>query len=41
VLRGLQDAAAFVKSYRFDLTDAYLSLIDAVEAMPGNQSGAD
>jgi hypothetical protein len=41
LLRGLDDAAAFVKSYRFDLTEEYLALIDAVEALPRNQSGAD
>jgi DNA-binding CsgD family transcriptional regulator len=40
-LRNLEDAANFVKTYRFDLSDDYLSLIDAVEAMPRNQSGAD
>jgi hypothetical protein len=41
VLRDLEDAAAFAKSYSFELTDEYLSLIDAVEVMPRNQSGAD
>jgi hypothetical protein len=41
VVRSLEEAAAFVKTYRFDLSDEYLSLIDAVEAMPRNQSGAD
>lgn len=40
-LRGLQDAENFVKTYRFELSDDYLSLIEAVEAMPRNQSGAD
>jgi hypothetical protein len=40
-LRGLNDAADFVKTYRFELSEDYLSLIEAVEAMPRNQSGAD
>jgi hypothetical protein len=41
LLRGLEDAAAFAKSYRFELTSEYLALIDAVEALPRNQPGAD
>jgi hypothetical protein len=41
VLRRLEDAATFAESYRFELTEEYLSLIDTVEAMPRNQSGAD
>lgn len=40
-LRGLKDAADFVDTYRFKLSEDYLSLIEAVEAMPRNQSGAD
>jgi hypothetical protein len=40
-LRCLEDAAASVKDYRFELSDDYLSLIGEVEAMPRNQSGAD
>jgi hypothetical protein len=41
VLAKLEDAARFAKSYRFELSDDYLSLIEAVEAMPQNQSGSD
>jgi hypothetical protein len=40
-LQGLQDAAAFLKSYHFELTGEYLASIEAVEALPCNQSGAD
>lgn len=40
-LAGLREAAEFAKSYRFEMTDDYLSLLARVEAMPGNQSGAD
>lgn len=40
-MRGLDEAARFVETYEFELTDDYLSLIDAVEAMPRNQQGAD
>lgn len=40
-LRALEDAADFVETYRFELSEDYLSLIEAVEAMPRNQSGAD
>ena len=40
-LRALEEAAEFVKNHRFELTDDYLALIDRVEAMPQNQSGAD
>ena len=41
VLGMLDDAVAVAKMYRFDLSDDYLSLIDTVEALPRNQSGAD
>lgn len=41
VLGLLQDAAERARHYRFELTDAYLALIEQVEAMPQNQSGAD
>ena len=41
VLRGLEKAAEFAKTYRFEMTDDYLALIARVEAMPQNQSGAD
>ena len=40
-LRGLEEAAEFARSYRFELTDDYLALVARVEAMPQNQSGAD
>ena len=40
-LRGLEEAAEFAKTYRFEMTDDYLALIARVEAMPQNQSGAD
>jgi hypothetical protein len=40
-LRGLQEAARFVETYQFDLSDEYLRLIEVVEALPGNQTGAD
>lgn len=41
VLRGLEEAAEFAKTYRFEMTDDYLALLAKVEAMPRNQSGAD
>lgn len=40
-LRGLEEAAEFAKSYRFEMTEDYLALIARVEAMPQNQTGAD
>ncbi len=40
-LAGLREAAEFAKSYRFEMTEDYLSLLARVEAMPQNQSGAD
>jgi len=41
VLRGLEKAAEFVKTYRFEMTEEYLGLLARLEAMPQNQSGAD
>jgi hypothetical protein len=41
VLRGLERAREFAKSYRFHMTDEYRALIAQVEALPRNQSGAD
>ena len=41
ILRGLEKAAEFAKTYRFEMTDDYLALLARVEAMPQNQSGAD
>lgn len=40
-LKGLEEATAFARSYRFELTEDYLRLIAQVEAMGINQSGAD
>jgi hypothetical protein len=41
VLKGLEEAAEFAKTYRFEMTDDYRELIERVEAMPRNQSGSD
>ena len=41
VLRGLEAAKEFARTYRFEMTDEYRALIERVEAMPRNQSGAD
>lgn len=41
VLRGLEAEREFASSYRFEMTDDYLSLLAQVEALPGNQPGAD
>lgn len=41
VLKGLEAAAEFAKTYRFEMTDDYVALLEKVEAMPRNQSGAD
>ena len=41
VLRGLDEAVEFAKSYRFEMTEDYLALLARVEAMPLNQSGSD
>ena len=41
VLRRLEQAAEFARTYRFEMTDDYRQLIARVEAMPCNQSGAD
>jgi len=40
-LRALREAAEQAKTIRIDLTDEYLALIEKVEALPRNQSGAD
>ena len=40
VLRGLEEATKFAKSYRFELDDDYLGLVAKVEALPENQPGA-
>jgi hypothetical protein len=41
IRRGLEEAAEWAKSYRFEMTDDYRELLARVEAMPQNQSGAD
>ena len=40
-LRALEEATALAKSIHIELTDDYLRLITAVEALPQNQAGAD
>jgi hypothetical protein len=40
VLRGMGEAAAFARSYRFELTNDYLALIEQVEALPENLPGS-
>jgi len=40
VLRGLDEAREFAKTYRFEMTDEYRALIARVEALPRNRSGA-
>ena len=40
-LRALDEAAQFARTYRFELSDDYLEMIEAVEARPQNQSGSD
>jgi hypothetical protein len=41
VLRYLDEATEFARTYRFEMTDDYRRLIARVEAMPRNRSGAD
>ena len=41
VLQGLEQAAEWASTARFELTEDYLARIERVEAMPRNQSGAD
>ena len=41
VLRGLEAAREFAKTYRFEMTAEYRALIAQVEALPRNQAGAD
>jgi hypothetical protein len=41
VLRGLEEAQEFARTYRFEMTDDYRALIARVEAMPCNQPGAN
>jgi hypothetical protein len=41
VLRALQEATETARSIRVELTDDYLAMIAAVEALPQNQSGSD
>jgi len=41
VLRRLEAAKEFARTYRFEMTDDYRQLIARVEAMPRNQTGAN
>ena len=41
VLRGLEEATAFARSYQFELDAEYLRLISQVESLPENRPGAD
>jgi hypothetical protein len=41
VLRDLEKATKFAESYRFELTDDYVALIERVEALPQNRPGAE
>jgi hypothetical protein len=41
VLRGLEEAREFARTYQFEMTDEYRELIARVEALPQNQSGCD
>jgi hypothetical protein len=41
VLRGLEQAKEFARTYRFEMTEDYRALIERVEAMPRNQPGVD
>jgi hypothetical protein len=40
-LRALREATELAAAIRIDLTEEYLQLIAAVEALPENQPGAD
>jgi hypothetical protein len=40
-LRGIRDAAEFAKTYRFEITDEYVELIERVESLPRNRPGTD
>ena len=40
-LQALREATELAKEIRIELTDDYLQLIAAVEALPQNQSGVD
>lgn len=41
ILRGLEKAVEFARTYRFEMTEEYIDLISQVEALPRNQPGAD
>lgn len=41
LLRGLDEAAEFAKTYRFEITAEYLQWLALVEGLPANQPGAD
>jgi hypothetical protein len=39
--KALDEATEFARTFRFEMTDDYLALIEQVEALPRNQSGSD
>ena len=41
VLRGLEAAREFARTYLFEMTAEYRALIAQVEALPRNRAGAD
>jgi hypothetical protein len=41
ILKGLDQAAEWARTHAFELDEGYLALIERVEALPRNQSGAD
>jgi hypothetical protein len=41
VLRGLEEAAEFAKTYRFEMTEDYLQLIARVESLAQNRPHTD
>jgi hypothetical protein len=40
ILREIREAAEWAETFRFEMTDEYLALIERVEALPQNQNGA-
>ena len=40
IRRGIREATEWAKTFRFEMTDAYIALIERVEALPQNQNGA-
>lgn len=41
LLRALDEAVEFARTFRFEMTPDYLALIERVEALPINQDDAD